>query len=62
VIKPPPLTIGVAFEISRLNSIAPQSHDIRVSFIVTEMGIYRVLMGSTTLISNEECAAENPLR
>ena len=62
VIKPTPLTIGVAFEISRLNSIAPQSHDIRVSFIVTEMGIYRVLMGSTTLISNEECAAENPLR
>ncbi len=35
-----PLTIGVAFEIQRLENIYPQSHDISMQFIVTEAGIF----------------------
>lgn len=36
-----PLTIGVAFEIQRLENIHPQLHDIAMQFIVTEAGIFQ---------------------
>lgn len=36
-----PLTIGVAFEIQRLDNIYPQLHDIAMQFIVTEAGIFK---------------------
>jgi 5-formyltetrahydrofolate cyclo-ligase len=36
-----PLAIGVGFELSRLDSIVPQSHDVPMDWIVTERGIYR---------------------
>jgi 5-formyltetrahydrofolate cyclo-ligase len=36
-----PITVGVGFEISRLDSIYPQSHDIPLDFIVTEAGARR---------------------
>ena len=36
-----PLTIGVAFEMQRLKNIHPQSHDIAMQYIVTEIGIFR---------------------
>ena len=39
---PQPLKIGVAFELARIPSIAPQSHDIPMDFIVTERGAHRV--------------------
>jgi 5-formyltetrahydrofolate cyclo-ligase len=39
---PQPLKIGVAFELSRLETIHPQAHDIAMDFIVTEAGIYHV--------------------
>lgn len=60
-IDPSPLAIGVAFEILRLTSVHPQSHDIPMDFIVTEAGIYRVAVTGLELISIEECAAENIL-
>jgi 5,10-methenyltetrahydrofolate synthetase len=36
-----PLTIGVAFEMQRLENIHPQLHDIAMQFIVTEAGIFK---------------------
>lgn len=36
-----PLTIGVAFELQRLDSIYPQAHDISMHYVVTEAGIFR---------------------
>ncbi len=38
----PPLKIGVAFELSRIETIRPQLHDIPMDFVVTETGVYRV--------------------
>ena len=61
-IDPRPLTIGVAFEILRLDSVHPQPHDIAMDFIVTEAGIYRVTATGLTLISNRECAVEHALK
>ena len=34
-----PLTIGVGFELSRMDSIHPHTHDIPLDYIVTEAGI-----------------------
>jgi 5-formyltetrahydrofolate cyclo-ligase len=39
-ITPQPLKIGVAFEMSRLETIYPQTYDIPLDFIVTERCIY----------------------
>ncbi len=36
-----PLTIGVAFEIQRLDSVHPQPHDIAMQYIVTEAGVFQ---------------------
>lgn len=36
-----PFTIGVAFELQRLDSIYPQAHDISMHYVVTEAGIFR---------------------
>ena len=37
-LSPRPLAVGVGFEINRLASIRPQSHDQRLDWIVTEAG------------------------
>ena len=34
-----PLTIGVGFELCRLETIFPQTHDVPMDFIVTEKGV-----------------------
>ena len=39
--QPQPLTIGIAFEIQRLENIYAQPHDIAMHYIVTEAGIFR---------------------
>lgn len=39
---PRPLAIGVGFEISRVPTIHPQPHDIRMDIVVTEQGARRV--------------------
>lgn len=38
-LHPPPLTIGIGFELARLVSIAPEPHDIPLDMIVTEAGV-----------------------
>lgn len=38
--QPQPLTIGIAFEILRLENIHPQPHDIAMHYVVTEAGIF----------------------
>lgn len=61
-IDPRPLAIGVAFEILRLDSVHPQSHDIPMDFIVTEAGIYRTTPTGLVLIPTGECAAGDILK
>lgn len=41
VLSPRPLAVGVGFEINRLPSIRPESHDQRLDWIVTEAGAVR---------------------
>ncbi|SFE78310.1 5-formyltetrahydrofolate cyclo-ligase [Nitrosomonas sp. Nm166] len=38
---PQPLTIGIAFEMQRLENLYPQPHDIAMHYIVTEVDIFR---------------------
>ena len=40
-LSPRPLAIGVGFELARVESIAPEAHDIRLDAIVTEAGAFR---------------------
>jgi len=35
-----PVTIGVSYELARLETIYPQSWDIPVDYVVTERGVY----------------------
>ena len=37
---PSPLSIGVGFELSRVDSIFPQAHDIRLDAMVSEAGVF----------------------
>lgn len=39
--QPRPLAVGVGFEINRVDSIRPESHDQRLDWIVTEAGAFR---------------------
>lgn len=36
---PPPLAIGVGFELARVDDIRPQPHDVRLDAVVTEAGV-----------------------
>jgi 5,10-methenyltetrahydrofolate synthetase len=38
--NPQPLKIGVGYEISRMQTIRPQAHDVAMDFIVTEAGVH----------------------
>lgn len=38
--QPPPLTVGVGFELARLESVEPQAHDRPLDWIVTEAGYW----------------------
>ena len=40
-LSPPPLAIGVGFELARVDSIHPEPHDIRLDAIVSETGVWR---------------------
>jgi len=40
-LRPRPLSVGVGFEINRVDSIRPESHDQRLDWIVTEAGALR---------------------
>ena len=41
VAQPRPLTIGVAYELSRVPTIHPQSFDLPMDYLVTERGIFQ---------------------
>lgn len=47
-INPRPLTIGVAYELSRLDTIHPQAFDLPMDYVVTERGIFRTQTPSAT--------------
>lgn len=47
-LSPQPLKIGVAFELSRIETIQPQSHDIPMDYVVTQQGMWRVHAGGMT--------------
>lgn len=49
---PRPLTIGVAFEMGKLDTIYPQPHDIPMDFVVTERGIYQTADGELRLLQD----------
>jgi len=40
-----PISMGVGFEVARLDSIHPQPHDVPLDFIVTERGMQRTRAG-----------------
>lgn len=40
-LRPSPFTIGVGFELSRVATIWPQAHDMRLDAVVTEAGVFR---------------------
>ena len=56
--SPQPLKIGVAFEMSRIETIRPQSHDIALDFFVTERCIYRNAPAGLEEISDAGRVAE----
>lgn len=47
-IRPRPLTIGVAFELSRLPTIHPQDFDLPMDYVVTERGVFSTYTPSAT--------------
>jgi hypothetical protein len=49
----------VAFEILRLDTIYPGSHDVAMDFIVTEAGIYQASKQGISTIPINKCALEN---
>ena len=49
---PQPLKIAIAFEVSRMQTILPQPHDIPMDFIVTERGVHRVSADELDLMSD----------
>jgi 5,10-methenyltetrahydrofolate synthetase len=55
---PQPLTIGIAFEIQRLENVYAQPHDIALHYIVTETGIFRTENHELKLIPASQCAEE----
>lgn len=47
-ISPRPITIGVAYELSRLPTIHPQDFDLAMDYVVTERGIFATQAASAT--------------
>jgi 5,10-methenyltetrahydrofolate synthetase len=47
-LPPRPLTIGVAYELSRVDSICPQDFDLAMDYVVTERGIFKSHTASAT--------------
>ncbi len=51
-LAPPPVKIGIAFELSRMPTIRPQAHDIPMDLVVTEAGIHAVTAAGLELITD----------
>ncbi|HEY3431227.1 MAG TPA: 5-formyltetrahydrofolate cyclo-ligase [Rhodocyclaceae bacterium] len=39
-LTPQPITIGIGFELARVDSISPETHDVALDYVVTEAGIF----------------------
>jgi 5,10-methenyltetrahydrofolate synthetase len=50
--EPQPLKIGMAFNLSRIPTIQPQSHDVPMDFILTETGIHHVSKRGLELVGD----------
>ena len=51
-LSPQPVKIGVGFELSRIETIRPQPHDIAMDYVVTQQGIWRAQRSGMTLVSD----------
>jgi 5,10-methenyltetrahydrofolate synthetase len=56
-LSPRPLAIGVSFELARLPTIHPQSHDIPMDFVVTEAGVHAHSGPRLARLDPEACRA-----
>ena len=56
-LRPKPIAVGLAFELSRIATIEPQAHDVFMDFIVTEGGIEAAAAGGLEKISAPDCRA-----
>lgn len=56
-----PRTIGVAFELQRLDNVHPQLHDIAMQYVVTEAGIFQADQHMLRPVSTKQCARDNAL-
>ena len=54
-----PRTIGVAFELQRLDNVHPQLHDIAMQYVVTEAGIFQANRHKLNPVSIKQCALDN---
>ena len=50
-----PVCIATAFEISRIDSLDPQAHDVRMDFVVSETGILQCLPGGMRAVNRMNC-------
>jgi 5-formyltetrahydrofolate cyclo-ligase len=53
-LSPPPLTIALAYELSRIPTTHPQDHDILMDFVITESGIQAAIPGGLEPVSPAE--------
>ena len=54
-----PLTIGVAFELQRLENVHPQLHDIAMQYVITEAGVFQAGRKQLERIPANQCAKDN---
>ena len=54
-LAPRPLAIGVSYELGRLVTIFPQTHDIPMDFVVTEAAVYAADGGSLAPLDVAHC-------
>ena len=50
-----PVCIATAFEISRIDSLDPPAHDVRMDFVVSETGILQCLPGGMRAVNIMNC-------
>jgi 5,10-methenyltetrahydrofolate synthetase len=54
-LHPKPLAVGLAFELSRIETILPQPHDVFMDFVVTEAAIEAATAQGLERLSTEDC-------
>jgi 5,10-methenyltetrahydrofolate synthetase len=54
-LRPQPIAVGLAFELSRIPTIEPQAHDVFMDFMVTEAGIEAAVPGGLKRLDAQDC-------